>query len=305
MTQSHNDRLLADDPLVGVYRKKANDRKREVYWIGFLEGTLSSNAIELGEEEAILAEGAKFIEFFEDPDAADLVQDIQARCFSGQNDLMSALESIIADKRDDLLKAAPYCDLDEINEFLGFCAGVVCDGLILESEAKAMLARFRGSKILSESPVFRNLGRALEAALSDKSLSEAESDEIREWIAKLVGDGLIDTGVPNIGNVSQFDAPITDSAEVRLQGSYFVLTGPMSMGPRRYIISEIERCGGKVTPSTNRRTDYIVVSSTASKNWRTSHFGTKIEKAQKLISEGYKMRFVSETALAQALEEHG
>ena len=65
-------------------QKGANDRKREVYWIGFLEGALSSHAIEPDEEAAILAEADKFAEFFDDPDASDLAEDIRARCFSGR-----------------------------------------------------------------------------------------------------------------------------------------------------------------------------------------------------------------------------
>ncbi|MCW3784590.1 hypothetical protein [Defluviimonas salinarum] len=252
---------------------------------------------------AILAEADKFVEFFEDPDASDLAQDIRARCFSGQNDLMRALQDVVAEKRDELVRAAPYSELDEVNEFLGFCAGIICDGLILKAEAEAMLARFHASMVLSRSVVYRDLWRALEAALADKILTEIESEEIREWIALLVGDGFADTGLPNIGNVAQFDTPIIDPAEVDLAGSCFVLTGPMQMGARSFIISEIERCG-TVASSTSRKTRYVVISQTASKNWRTSHFGTKIERAKGLIAEGYQLRFVSETALAKAIARH-
>lgn len=293
-----------DDPRIDLYRKTANDRKREVYWIGFLEGALSSGRIETGEEDAILAEADAFVAFFDDPDASDLAQDIRARCFSGQNDFIRALGDVVTEKRDEITCAAPYVDLDEVNEFLGFCAGVVCDGLILEAEAEAMLARFHASTALESSPVFRDLWRALEAALADKVLTEAESEEIREWIALLVGDGHADTGLPNIGNVAQLDAPITDPAEVELAGARFVLTGPMRLGTRSFITSEIERCGGEVAAATNRKTRYVVVSDTASKSWRTSHYGTKIEAAKTLIVEGYQLRFVSETALAKAIKIH-
>ena len=282
-------------------QKGANDRKREVYWIGFLEGALSSHAIEPGEEAAILAEAEKFAEFFEDPDASDLAEDIRARCFSGQNDLMAALEDVIADKRDEVQAAAPYSERDEVNEFLGFCAGIVCDGLILPDEADAILTRIRSSDTLTSSPVYRDLWRATEAAMADRVLSADEAEEIRQWIALLVGDGYVDTGVPNIGNTAQLDEPISDSALIEFKGKCFVLTGPMRMGTRSFIIQEIERCGGEVGKTVVRRTDYVVVSSTASKNWRTTHFGTKIERAKELIVEGYKLRFVAEHALEKAV----
>ena len=287
---------------VDQLQKGANDRKREVYWIGFLQGALSSNRIESGEEDAILAEADKFVEFFEDPDAADLAEDIRARCFSGQNDFMTALENVLNEKRSEIQAAAPYSERDEVNEFLGFCAGIVCDGLILKAEAEAMLSRFHDSMVLSSSVVFRDLWRALEAALADKILTEEESEEVRIWIALLVGDGYVDTGIPNIGNTAELDEPIRDAAQITLKGACVVLTGPMRMGTRDFIIAEIERCGGEVGKTTTRKTDYVVVSSTASKNWRTTHFGTKIERAKELIVEGYKLRFVTEAALEAAIK---
>lgn len=295
-------RVMAQDVDVDQLQKGANDRKREVYWIGFLQGALSSNRIESGEEDAILAEADKFVEFFEDPDAADLAEDIRARCFSGQNDFMTALENVIKEKRSEIQSAAPYSERDEVNEFLGFCAGIVCDGVILKAEAEAMLSRFHDSMVLSSSVVFRDLWRALEAALADKILTEEESEEVRAWIALLVGDGYVDTGIPNIGNTAELDEPIRDAAQITLKGACVVLTGPMRMGTRDFIIAEIEGCGGEVGKTTTRKTDYVVVSSTASKNWRTTHFGTKIERAKELIVEGYKLRFVTETALEAAIK---
>lgn len=294
--------LPKTDADIDRIHKNANNRKREVYWIGFLNGALSSNRIEPGEEAAILAEADKFVEFFEDPDASDLAEDIRARCFSGQNDLMAALEDVIAEKRKEIQAETPYSERDEVNEFLGFCAGIVCDGLILPEEADAILARIRASDNLTSSPVYRDLWRATEAAMADRVLTDEEAEEIRQWIALLVGDGYVDTGVPNIGTTAQLDEPIADPALIDFADKCFVLTGPMRMGPRHLIIKEIERCGGEVGKSVVRRTDYVVVSSNASKNWRTTHFGTKIERAKELIVEGYKLRFVEEHALEKAIK---
>ncbi|MGR3758167.1 MAG: hypothetical protein ACU0AT_13170 [Tranquillimonas sp.] len=69
----------------------AMTRKRVVYWIGFLEGALASRAIEPGEDGTILAEARRFQEFFEDPDASDLVEDLAGCCFADSADLMDQL----------------------------------------------------------------------------------------------------------------------------------------------------------------------------------------------------------------------
>jgi hypothetical protein len=96
-------------------------------------------------------------------------------------------------------------------------------------------------------------------------------------------------------------AALFDPDQICLEGSVFVLTGPMSMGPRSFIVSEIESAGGFCGSSTTKKTDYVVISSTASRHWRTTHFGTKIEKARKLIEEGQKLRFLSEITLEKAI----
>ena len=284
-----------------AFNKTANTRKRVLYWIGFLDGALSSGRIEDGEASAVLAEGLKFAEFFNDPDASDLVEDIQAQCFSDEQDFIEALKQIIQDKREELGSGSTSRETDEMNEFLGFCAGIICDGHVLEPEVRAILSRFKSSRILMEAPPFAILRRAVEDAMSDDLLTEDEAGEIQEWISQLVGDGFIDTGIPNIGSVAQLDEPIRCPDQINIKGSVFVLTGPMRMGTRSFIVSEIERAGGKFGERTTRETGYVVVSAEASRHWRTTHFGTKIERARELIDQGHKLRFVSETALEKLL----
>lgn len=285
-----------------AFNKSANTRKRVVYWIGFLDGALSSHRIEEGEGDALLAEAEKFAEFFNDPDASDLAEDIRARCFLSEEDLMGPLKQVIEDKRAELGSGSTSAETDELNEFLGFCAGIICDGRVLEAEVRAVLRRFKSSSILMNAAPFSTLKAAVETAMEDNILTDNEAEEIREWIAQLVGDGFIDTGIPNLGTVAMLDEPITDPKAIALEGSVFVLTGPMRMGPRSFIISEIERVGGTCAPRTTKQTDYVVISSTASRHWRTTHFGTKIERARELIEEGQKLRFVSEVALEKAIK---
>lgn len=285
-----------------AFNKTANSRKRELYWIGFLGGALSSGRIEAEEVDAIHAEAARFAEFFNDPDASDLAEDISADCFSSEKDLMEQLGQVINDKREALGLESASTEKDELNEFLGFCAGVICDGRVLEAEVRAILTRFKASPGLMQSPLFKTLRSAIESAMADDILIDEEAEEIREWIAQLVGDGFIDTGLPNIGTVAKLDEPITDPHQIQFDGFVFVLTGPMRMGPKSFIASEIESVGGVWAPRTTQKTDYVVISSTASRHWRTTHFGTKIEYARELIEKGQEMRFVSEVALQDAIE---
>ncbi|MGM0559558.1 MAG: hypothetical protein ACQETX_00630 [Pseudomonadota bacterium] len=288
-----------------AFNKSANDRKRVLYWIGFLEGALSSRHIEDGEQAALMAESEKFADFFDDPDASDLAEDIRSRCFSSEKDMMVQLREIITDKSNELADASTSKETDELNIFLGFCAGVICDGRVLEPEVRAIRERFMKSERLREEVAFNPLCKAVEEALADDVITEEESKDIEEWLSQLVGDGYADTGFTNIGNVAKLDDPILDPEAIELENSVFVLTGAMRMGPRAFIEKEIIRAGGVMAPRATRKVDYVVVSSTASRHWRTTHFGTKIERARELIEEGYKLRFVSEVALEKALSAKG
>jgi NAD-dependent DNA ligase len=283
--------------------KEYNKRKREVYWIGFLEGAVSSKGIETGEEKAIHAEAQRFAKFFNDPDASDLEADLKARCFESDQDLLDQIRFIVAEKRAEVAATSKYSEADEMNEFLGFCAGIICDGKILQPEAEAILARFHRSPTLTNGAPFQNLRRALHTAMADRMLSDIEASETEEWISHLVGSGFIDTGLPNIGTVALPEQPITDPSLLKLRGSSFVLTGPMKMGVRSDIISRIERLGGAVSTTVRPGSDYVVVSLEASRHWLTTHFGNKIKKACELIDQGHSIKFVSEVALDQAIEK--
>jgi NAD-dependent DNA ligase len=89
--------------------------------------------------------------------------------------------------------------------------------------------------------------------------------------------------------------------QIRISGSNFVLTGPMKIGVRSYIIDLIEQCGGFVLKTASHKSNYVVVSMDASRHWLTTHFGIKIKRACELIEEGHQINFVSEVALAQAI----
>lgn len=84
-----------------------------------------------------------------------------------------------------------------------------------------------------------------------------------------------------------------------------LVEGARIVGPRSLIGDELARRGAVLKSSVTDETDYVVVSSTASRHWKTTHFGTKIEAARKKIDEGHGLRFVAEHALAKAFEADG
>jgi len=279
----------------------ANRRKRDLFWFGFLDGTLASGRIEGGEIPALEAEALAFSQFFGDPDAKDLVEDIRHVHDSSSNDLYEQLSDIIDAKRQSLFTDDNSAATDRMNEFLGFCAGVICDGKVLHQEASVMLQRINQDPLLSGHAHLAKLRDTLTAALEDDLLSDEEAEDIRSWVARIVGDGYADTGVASIGTSPQLEGMIENHAEVIFGGMCFVVTGALRMGTRKEISQAIMLLNGVVAKSITFKTNYVIVASTASRDWRATHFGTKIEKAIEYVNQGAGLRFIPEHVFEAAL----
>src|SRR5690606_35953225 len=123
--------------------------KQGMYWIGFLEGALSSGRIERAELPALEAEARTFADFFDDPDARDVAEDIAHVHAEESNDLYEQISDVIDAQRVIVCREEELTAKDRLNEFLGFCAGIVCDGRVLEREAIAISERFKRDRDLT------------------------------------------------------------------------------------------------------------------------------------------------------------
>lgn len=278
-----------------------NRRKRLMYWVGFLEGAMSSGRIERAEMPAIEAESRAFAEFFNDPDARDVAEDIAHVHGLESNDLAEQLADVIDAQRELIGRESELSEKDRINEFLGFCAGVICDGQVQEREATAISRRFARDPLLSEHAQLLQLRTTVVDAIADGVLTGAEAEDIREWIARIVGDGYSETGLPSMGMASQFPDMISDHALIEFPRRTFVVTGALRIAPRREIARMILAAEGIFADMVTKQTDYVIVALTASRDWRTTHFGTKIERARELINQGSNLRLVAEHAFEAAI----
>jgi NAD-dependent DNA ligase len=301
--QRRQNYLYSNSEMLEVFNRNALTRKKALYWLGFLEGALASGKIEVGEPLAIQKEAEAFSNFFGDPDAYDFVQDLNARCFSSNQDIYQSLSDMSAEKQRQLVENQSLTGNDELNRFFGFCAGIICDGVVLEPEAIAMRKRLKESDILSSDQSIAALRSCIMRAFGDNQLSQNELEEIREYIARLVGDGYNDTGISNIGNVAHLEGLIVDHALVQFIERTFCITGPMRFGTRTHVVNMIESAGGRFVSAPTRSTDYVVVAVNASTMWKTTHYGTKIERAREIAAKGAPLSFLCETALERALIE--
>lgn len=285
-------------------------RKRVLYWAGFLQGAISSGRITPDEKAALAAEAQAFTEFFECPDALDLISDLNAACFDSEADLIAGLKDMIDtllpeddedfDDYDDHGPAKPS-DHDELNRYLGLCAGVICDGIVTLDEAETLYSEYAYSD-LHRNPALRRLGVTLKATLADGKLDEDEAERLQTMLTDLVGDAFSDTGVASIGLVTHTKTPLQSPDEIVFSGSDFVVTGVSASCTRNELHARIAAAGGIPKKNISQHTRYLVISDTATRSWHASHFGRKIEKAMKLVESGQTLDFVPEHILLEALD---
>jgi hypothetical protein len=173
---------------------------------------------------------------------------------------------------------------------------------VLPEEVSAIRRLFEGSIQLRHSPIFGDLAQQIEAALSFPYKDTADTSEIYDTISNLVGAAYADSGIPHLGNCIQTDFT-TDLSGVGIVDSVFVITGKTSR-PRAELSKLIIRCGGYVSERVTKKTNFLVVGPSASRDWKTTAYGAKIEYAAKLISQGVSLKILPEDIFELAVERH-
>ena len=277
---------------------EANWRKAMAYWLGFLRGVLASSRVEARELRPLRTEAEQFARLLRDEDAFELVRDLDTEWLNASDEISSVVQCIIDYRSRDF---SLETEKDTVNEFYGFCAGIACDGVITEREVHVLLERISASGALLQDPRVKRLAYGSERAIADGVISEAESSDICNWITGLVGDSATDTGVATFGNVGLFEDHLLLKDALQFEGRIFVVTGRFQMGPRKVVENLISERGGSLKPYVTFDTNYLLVSATASRDWKHSHEGTKIIRAIELREQRDSPEFVLEPTFEAAI----
>ncbi|MEL6957579.1 MAG: BRCT domain-containing protein [Pseudomonadota bacterium] len=285
----HNSELLAK--VHGDW----NAKKVFCHFTGFLEGIAASGYLEVGEIEPLVAESIEFLNRFDDFDAHDVIEDFKADIL--QFEMIADAVQVRSKEID------PSCDKSSLNRFLGFCRGVVCDGVITTDEANAVLAKIRDHQSLKEVVGVRQIELECLDAVEDGIVDAQESDAICEAIGRIVGDAYGDTGIAQTAGTANFKEFKLTDIYVDLEGSVIVLTGNFQDKPRSKLEERLVELGAVPAKHVSGKTDYLIIGGEASRDWIEMHRGTKMRKAQELLLLSDRPRFVSEAQIRRLLQD--
>jgi NAD-dependent DNA ligase len=254
--------------------KRNNDKKYFCHFTGFLEGIAASGYVEIGEVESLIAESAEFVRITSDGDANDIIEDFHADM------LEFAMISSAVDIR--LEEIDTTCEKSRLNRFLGFCRGVVCDGIITLKEAQGIVDFLENSPELVLVSGVRQIYITCIDVIEDGVVTPEESGEICEVIGYIVGDCYSDTGLAQTTGVANLHEATLENLDSDLDGMVIVLTGNFKTRPRSLLEDRLAEFGASISRNVSGRTDYVIVGGDASRDWIELNRGTKIRMAQKL-----------------------
>lgn len=191
--------------------------------------------------------------------------------------------------------------LDErlVHEMLGFCRGIIADGVVVQSEVDALARYLQAYPDCVASFTGRALAERLQAIFADGEVSAEEREELRWWLENTVPQSeVVDGDVRPVPTRIAYDDPLPT---VFFESHTFVLTGRFLYGTRERCERAIADRGGRCHPRVTSRISCLVVGTVASDAWIQGGYGWKIEEAVALRDAGWKVAIVPEAHWADAL----
>ena len=179
----------------------------------------------------------------------------------------------------------------DLQEMLGIARGIIMDGVVTDSEAVSLQKWFgQHPDIVGRWPG-NQVARRLDRILEDGVIDDEERQELAEIMLGLSGQ-TIGVEAKQAPSSLPFDSPLPT---VEIPGRLFVFSGRFAYGPRAACRDTVDDLGGSWKNNITLKTDYLVIGTFASRDWKHGSFGRKIEKA---------VEYRDRTALAIIPEDH-
>lgn len=188
-------------------------------------------------------------------------------------------------------QAKPNSDEDKINELLGFLNGILADNKLNEDEFLTLKNWLDSNGHLADIFPVNILLPRIEKILEDGIIDEEELDDLLEVLKQITGVRHNETGEVDGAIAEVFSKSIY---EFDHQGKNICFTGKFVSGNRKVCQKIAVAKGAEVKDKVTKKIDVLILGTVASKDWRFSSHGRKIESVLKLQKEGNDVLILSE-----------
>ena len=186
-----------------------------------------------------------------------------------------------------------------LNVVDGLLKGIACDGMVTSPEIEKLREYVNKNEIiLKERSEIEDILK-----IAEEDNIEGKQKELLKDIASIVGPSYNHTGIGLSTDRPAFkeEIMVNDFKDIEFQGKYFSFTGKSEIS-RKEFEQAIERKGGKVCPFSQQQTDYLILGSKGSPDYRTPNRGTKIDNGYRWYRKNGKPQFIEEDVLQQIFE---
>lgn len=180
------------------------------------------------------------------------------------------------------------------DQLAGVCKGILCDGVVSDEEAR-FFHEWVKAHTTPETPwPFGEILARLESIFSDGVVSEDEREDLAAIMREIVGSGT--ERQPALAEDTATALPLDNPAPAVIDfvGREFCVTGKFAFGARKKVTEAITARGGACNDVPRQGTHYLVIGFFASKDWKFSSYGTKIQRALELRDSPGGIKIIAE-----------
>lgn len=224
-------------------------------------------------------------------DLQDMLSDISSDGII-TNDELKELHLLI----DDIIEYRKKDDSgieSKINEFIAILTGIIADDKIDEKEVYLLSSWIENNPdVYSEWPIY-SIAETIKIILKDGIITDDEKSHLSNCIKDITGIRFNETGIA-YGMATDFFNSI--EVEVFHENANYCFTGEFLAGTRKIVESIATKNGANIKKNVVNDLDFLVIGTLASRDWRFSSHGRKIEHAMKLQKNGKPIMIITENS---------
>ncbi len=206
-------------------------------------------------------------------------------------DLQEAIEDVLEDgvvtneEREDLLvligdilkyNSTQASSVDcLVNKFLGFLQGISCDNELTDSEISALSSLIESEQSTHDHWAIKRIKLLVDEILEDGVVDEQERAQLLGEVKAVCGQEFLDTGIASGLSTGVLVGEINYESLINVKVCF---TGTLTTGTRAEMTKKAKASGIDVTKTVTQNLDILVIGGVASRDWKFSSFGRKVEK---------------------------
>ena len=286
-------KLDSDNQPVKGFNHIQNRQKALLCLKGILEGVIADQ--QLNEKEILFLDTwlCSPHNFGNDGDVIDLLHEIKPVIKNGhfkQNQLNN-LKELIADVIQ--RKKVEYDTYeDKINELHGILAGIAADNIVNDKEISTLNNWLTTNTTICTKHPADIIARRINEILKDNIITTKEKADLLQTIKKITGQNFEETGLAHGMSTEFFEDNNIES--FNHQNQCICFTGTFLTGPRTAVEAIAKERGARTSSRVTNETTALVTGPIASRDWRFTSHGRKIEKAIELQKKGNQLVIITE-----------